>query len=97
MTIVTAAGDLASALGAGKGPSAIGNVGTVLGVAANSFSLGNSIGYMYQQGPTVNNVSQAGMSTMNLVMIGLALTQPETAPVIGLIFVGEVFYNVLTK
>jgi hypothetical protein len=37
------------------------------------------------------------VSTINLVMIGFAVVQPEAAPVVGIIFVGEAFYNVLTK
>ena len=99
MTFVTVLGDISQALGAGaRGVSSgVGNVGGIVGVAANSFSLGNAVANMYQQGPTVQNVVQAGNSTVNLALIGVVIAQPETAPFIGAYFVGEMFVTVLTK
>jgi hypothetical protein len=93
-TIISTIGDFAEAAGV-AGPKSIGAAGIGIGVAANSFSLGVGLGNMYQQGPTVQNVSQVSVSSLNLALTVVLIAQPETAPIIGGIFLGEVFYNVL--
>jgi hypothetical protein len=93
-TFISTIGDFAEAVGAG-GPKSIGGVGIGIGVAASSFQLGAGAANMYQQGPTVQNITQVSVSTFNLALTVVLIAQPETAPIVGAIFLGEVFVNVL--
>jgi hypothetical protein len=86
-----------SASGVAQFVGTLGRAGAITGGLADSFLLGTQIGSMRQDGFTPANVSGAATSSINIGAATLAITQPETAPAVGVFFLFEMLFNITTK